>query len=191
MATAKTTKKTKKTTEKTTKAKKVGRPRTKKVKPENVEAVVDEFLNETAVETVEVKTERTVESVTFDATLQDDGTVVSGSISKEQIDDLLENGVCVDHGEEVCEDALEAIANEVNQQIMEQVIPEYANNAFSNPETEAEVPDVEEIILKVDEDIVRDTQEKPIENKPKPKPKKRLTNRDVFGYDFMGVIYEY
>lgn len=166
MATAKTTKKTKKSTEKTAKTTKARKPRAKKAAVENTEAVVDEFLN-------------------------NDGTVVSGSISKEQIDDLVECGICVDHSEEECEDALEEIANEVNQQIMEQVIPEYANNAFSNPETEAEVPDVEEIIRKVDEDIVRDTQEKPIEKKPKPKPKKHLTNRDVFGYDFMGVIYEY
>lgn len=181
MATAKTTKKTKKTAEKTAKPKKVGRPRTKKAEVENADAVVDEFLNDTAVETVVVKTEPTVESVTFDATLQNDGTIVTGSISKEQIDDVVESGVCVDHSEDVDEKALEELAEEIDKQIIEQVMPEYTDKE--------EAPDVEEIIRKVDETIVRDTQEKPIEKKPK--PKKRLTNRDVFGYDFMGVIYEY
>lgn len=204
MATAKTTKKTKKTA---TKTGKVGRPRTKKVVAENADAVVDEFLNgETVV--VEAKIEPTVESVTLDATLQDDGTVVSGSISKEQIDDLVESGACVDQSsnpenvepiaefiderikshlfdiaEEMTEEGLEELANEIDDQIKEQI--------HSTHDGKEEAPDVEEIIRKVDEDIVRDTQENPIEKKPKPKTKKRLTNRDVFGYDFMGVIYEY
>lgn len=206
MATAKTTKKTKKSTEKTTKAKKVGRPRTKKTVVENVDAVVEEFLNDTAVETVSVKIEPTVESVTTDATLQDDGTIVSGSISKEQIDDLVESGVCVDQSpntenvepiagfideriksrlfdiaEEMTEEGLKELANEIDDQIKEQI--------RSTHDGKEEAPDVEEIIREADETIVKDKQEKPIEKKPK--SKKRLTNRDVFGYDFMGVIYEY
>ena len=206
MATAKTTKKTKKSTEKTAKAKKVGRPRTKKPVVENVDAVVEEFLNDTAVETVFVKTEPTVESITTDATLQNDGTIVSGSLSKEQIDDLVESGVCVDQSsnpenvepiaefideriksrlfdiaEEMTEEELEELANEIDDQIKEQI--------RSTHDDKEEAPDVEEIIREADEDIVKDTQEKPAEKKPK--SKKRLTNRDVFGYDFMGVIYEY
>lgn len=200
-----TAKKTKKTSEKAAKTTKTRKPRAKKAVAENAEAVVDEFLNEETV-VVEVKTEPTVESVTFDATLQDDGTVVSGSISKEQIDDLVESGACVDQSsnpekaepiaefideriksrlfdiaEEMTEEGLEELANEIDDQIKEQI-----HSAHDDKE---EAPDVDEIIRAADETVVKDTQEKPVDKKPK--PKKRLTNRDVFGYDFMGVIYEY
>jgi hypothetical protein len=183
------TKKTKKTTEKGTKTGKVGRPRTKKTKVENADAVVDEFLND-ACETIVVKEEPKVESVTVDVTIHKDGEVTGGTITKEQIDDLAESGVCVDYTED--QEHVNKLAEEIDEKLREQIKSKYANNAVSNPETETDVPDVEEIIREADEAIAQENvQEKPIEKKPKPKPKKRLTNRDVFGYDFMGVIYDY
>lgn len=183
------TKKTKKTTEKGAKTGKVGRPRTKKAKVENVDAVVDEFLND-ACETIVVKEEPKVESVTVDVTIHKDGEVTGGTITKEQIDDLVESDVCVDYTEDP--ENVNKLAEENDEKIREQIKSKYANNDVSNPETETDIPDVEEIIREADEAIVQENvQEKPVEKKPKPKPKKRLTNRDVFGYDFMGVIYEY
>ena len=215
MATAKTTKKTKKSTEKTAKAKKVGRPRTKKPVVENVDAVVEEFLNDTAVETVFVKTEPTVESITTDATLQNDGTIVSGSLSKEQIDDLVESGVCVDTGgdTEVVDKFVKEIGDEVNKQVRD-VLDESEKDKAKSPEEEIteiiynqiayeEDKEALDAILKENneeesapnvEEIINEEAQKAEETKPQYGPikkKKRLTNRDVFGYDFMGVIYEY
>lgn len=82
---------------------------------------------------------------------------------------------------------VEIISNNIASEMEKEVVDTIVNG---------EAPDVEEIINSETEEITK-TEEPVVEKvadepKKKPeKPKKRLTNRDVFGYDFMGMIYDY
>ena len=164
-----TTKKTKKTSEKTTKSTKTRKPRAKKSVVENVDAVVDEFLNETTVSVEEPVNEDPLAKV----------------IDEQIVSDLREMAndyeCTVEQSKEDPErELVEIISNNIAAEMNKEALDALA---------EGEAPDVDEIINSEVETVEPKAEEKPV--KKSEKRKKRLTNRDVFGYDFMGVIYEY
>ena len=164
-----TTKKTKKTSEKTTKSTKTRKPRAKKSVVENVDAVVDEFLNETTVSVEEpVNEDPLVKAI--------DEQILS------HLYEMTNDSKCtVEQPKEDPErELVEIISNNIAAEMNKEALDALA---------EGEAPDVDEIINGEVEAVEPKAEEKPVK-KPE-KRKKRLTNRDVFGYDFMGVIYEY
>lgn len=102
---------TKKTKEnKTTKSKKT---KTNKASTENTEVVV-------------AKVEPKVESLTVEVTLQEDGEVTGGTVSKEQIEDLVDSGVCVDMSSN------DELVNEMTEEVKEAVIESFENKVDAN-----------------------------------------------------------
>lgn len=164
-----TTKKTKKTSEKTTKSTKTRKPRAKKSVVENVDAVVDEFLNETTVSVEEPVNEDPLAKAIDEQILS-------------HLHEMTNDSKCtVEQPKEDPErELVEIISNNIAAEMNKEALDALA---------EGEAPDVDEIINSEVEAVEPKAEEKPV--KKTEKRKKRLTNRDVFGYDFMGVIYEY
>ena len=189
-----TTKKTKKSSDKTEKPK---RSRAKKAVNEDASLVVDEFLNESDEPTskdlkkrkksetrasekdplVEVIDERITERL-FDIAEKEKNPFDDANERMLDVIDESEEEKTKSPEEEITEIIYNQIAYEEDKAALDAILKE--NNE------EESAPNVEEII--------NEEAQKAEETKPQYGPikkKKRLTNRDVFGYDFMGVIYEY
>lgn len=158
---------TKKTKKASNKAEKPKRSRAKKAVNEDASLVVDEFLNESDEPTSKDLKKREKEKNPFD------------EVNEQMLDviDESEEEKTKSPEEEITEIIYNQIAYEEDKAALDAILKE-------NNEDES-APNVEEII--------NDEAQKAEETKPQYGPikkKKRLTNRDVFGYDFMGVIYE-
>lgn len=188
---------TKKTKKASNKAEKPKRSRAKKAVNEDASLVVDEFLNESDEPTskdlkkrkksetrvsekdplVEVIDERITERL-YDIAEKEKNPF--DEVNEQMLDviDESEEEKTKSPEEEITEIIYNQIAYEEDKAALDAILKE--NNE------EESAPNVEEII--------NEEAQKAEETKPQYGPikkKKRLTNRDVFGYDFMGVIYEY
>jgi len=187
---------TKKTKKASNKAEKPKRSRAKKAVNEDASLVVDEFLNESDEPTskdlkkreksetrvsekdplVEVIDERITERL-YDIAEKEKNPFDDVNERMLDVIDESEEEKTKSPEEEITEIIYNQIAYEEDKAALDAILKE--NNE------EESAPNVEEII--------NDEAQKVEETKPQYGPikkKKRLTNRDVFGYDFMGVIYE-
>jgi len=186
-----TTKKTKKSSDKAGKPK---RSRAKKAVNENASLVVDEFLNESDEPTSKDLKKREKKEIDKDPLVETIDEQIKERLfnisekEKNPFDEVNERMLdVIDESEkekakspeeEITEIIYNQIANEEDKEILDAIL--------ETNDGDESAPNVEEII--------NEESKKPEEKKPQYGPirkKKRLTNRDVFGYDYMGVIYEY
>lgn len=188
---------TKKTKKASNKAEKPKRSRAKKAVNEDASLLVDEFLHESDEPTTEDLKKRKKSEI-----VASDKDPLVETIEERITDRLFDIAEKMENPfDDVNKRMLDVIdeSEEKKTKSPEEEITEIIYNQIAYEEDKAALDAIlkenneEESAPNVDE-IINEEEKKTEEAKPQYGPikkKKRLTNRDVFGYDFMGVIYEY